>query len=250
MHHDPSGQNKAAAKPNEEFKESVLGRVIELRRRPLPNVKLDRQFKRRFYSFARAAHVYFSTYLLALLVFFCISGIVINHQEWLKGKNQDGDAVVTFSQTLNRALNPENVFAHPPIAQIEKELKQQFGLHKVRDISLDKDAGEIILDYDIPAGFASVIINTQSQDAVLEYRQGGFWAVMGDLHKGRHSGEVWSWVIDLSAVVMLLFGVTGLIILLQSKKFRGPGLVWAAIGILSPVIIYWLWVPKLTGVVQ
>lgn len=219
-------------------------RVLERPRRGLARLPLDRQFKRRFYGYARAAHVYFSTYLLALLIFFCVSGVVINHPQWLQGRAVDGDQMVEFSQPLKASLGAADVFEHPPLAQIEKELNQQFDLPDASDIMLDKAAAEIIFDYKIPAGYASLVININEQQGYLEYRNGGFWALMGDLHKGRNSGIAWVWLIDLSAVIMVLFAITGLIILLQNKKFRGPGLWWVAAGVLTPIIIYLLWVPS------
>jgi hypothetical protein len=68
---------------------------------------------------------------------------------------------------------------------------------------------------------------------------------MNDLHKGRHTGEYWSWLIDISAVFMLLFSFTGLIILFQQLKRRGTGLWLLMWGTATPVLIYLIWVPRI-----
>ena len=53
----------------------------------------------------------------------------------------------------------------------------------------------------------------------------GFLAVINDLHKGRDTGPAWSALIDVSAVLMTLISLTGLVLLFYLKLRRVPGLV-------------------------
>ena len=68
-------------------------------------------------------------------------------------------------------------------------------------------------------------------------------AVMNDLHKGRDSGSTWSWVIDISAVLMTLVSATGLVLLLYLKRRRLSGLVTGVVGTIIIVLIYLFAVP-------
>ena len=48
----------------------------------------------------------------------------------------------------------------------------------------------------------------------------GFVALLNDLHKGRDSGRAWSFVIDLSAVLMALVSLSGLVLVYPPHRSR------------------------------
>ncbi len=68
----------------------------------------------------------------------------------------------------------------------------------------------------------------------------GIIAVINDLHKGRDTGKAWSWVIDFSAIFMIVISVTGLILLVFLKKKRTNGLLWLVIGGAVTLLFYLL----------
>jgi hypothetical protein len=61
---------------------------------------------------------------------------------------------------------------------------------------------------------------------------------MNDLHKGRDTGTAWSWVIDVSAIFLVLISLSGLILLLFIKKKRISGIILAIIGLFLICLIY------------
>jgi hypothetical protein len=71
----------------------------------------------------------------------------------------------------------------------------------------------------------------------------GLMAVMNDFHKGRDTGKAWAWVIDVSAVFLILVSLSGLILLFFIKKRRFAGLIAGAVGLLLCLLMYWLFVP-------
>ena len=105
-----------------------------------------------------------------------------------------------------------------------------------------------MLDYPLPAGFAYAELDFTTGELNLDYQTGGFLSLIGDLHKGRYTGEVWSWVIDTSAVLMIIFAITGMIILFQNRKKRLAGIWITVLGIATPLVIYLCWVPQIKGV--
>jgi uncharacterized protein len=64
---------------------------------------------------------------------------------------------------------------------------------------------------------------------------------MNDLHKGRDTTKNWLWIIDASAIFMILISITGLILLLFLKKRRNTGLLVLGAGFLIMIYIYALW---------
>lgn len=216
----------------------------------ITQTKRPRNSIRYWFSLARVIHVYLSMALLILLALFCITGILINHNSWLSKQHTDHIVEMTLPKNIDAYFEKtaEQFFEDPPLDVLQQHLKKTYNLHPINDIALDADAGEIIFDYKLPAGYASAILLFEDQSMELEYRKGSWLTIMNDLHKGRNTGAVWSWVIDISAAAMLLFSMAGLVILLQNKKYRRTGLICGLIGLLTPLLIYGLWVPRLTGV--
>jgi hypothetical protein len=63
---------------------------------------------------------------------------------------------------------------------------------------------------------------------------------MNDLHRGRDSGKPWSWVVDVSGIVLALVSLSGLAILFFLKKARLSGLAWTVIGLIATCGLIWL----------
>lgn len=206
---------------------------------------------RKFAGYSRVIHIYLSTCLFTLVILFSITGIILNHIDWLDGDSYDGAVEKELTeQTFNfSAIEDESkVLSDISLDGIKQLLKSEYQLTAVSSIEYDDDMGEIILYYKIPGGYASAVVITEDRVLSVDFRQGSAWSIMSDLHKGRHSGIVWSWVIDISAALMVIFSMTGLIILFQHKKHRVRGVVFAIAGTITPFIIYWFFVPKITGV--
>jgi hypothetical protein len=71
----------------------------------------------------------------------------------------------------------------------------------------------------------------------------GLVARINDLHRGRDAGEPWRWMIDLSAIVILLAAITGVILWLALPKRRNLGIIAMVLGIAICVAFYWMVVP-------
>ena len=76
------------------------------------------------------------------------------------------------------------------------------------------------------AGYAAdAFIDRESGHYNLTQTSHGFVAVINDLHKGRDTGPVWSAVIDVSAVVLTVISLTGLVLIFYLKRKRVSGLL-------------------------
>ena len=204
--------------------------------------------KRALYSTSRALHIYISTALFFLLILFCVSGIVLNHVDWLKNDKSNGHVTATIPAELVTKANAQLNTLPSLYPEIEAYLATQYSLTKVKSIEWEKEDALVMLDYPLPAGFAYAELDFTTGELNLDYQTGGFLSLIGDLHKGRYTGEVWSWVIDISAVLMIIFAITGMIILFQNRKKRLAGIWITVLGITTPMVIYLCWVPQIKGV--
>lgn len=205
---------------------------------------------RKLFHYSRLAHIYLSAVFLGLLVFFCVTGILLNHTEWLQGKAEEG--------VIERPLLPAVLDAWkdhswddgtdlPEMRLLLEHLAAEYGLRGPKEVRTDNELREVTFDYQMASSYVFVIVNAEQQSMRFEYRKFGLWQILGDLHKGRNSGRSWSWLIDISAAAMILFSLTGLFILLQNLKHRRVGLILTACGLTLPVLVYFLLVPRFLG---
>lgn len=195
---------------------------------------------RRVFQSSRWLHIYLSTALFSLLVFFCFTGVLLNHPDWLSASAQQTRIEQSLPAAVNTALNDDS------LKPLQEYLSRQYSLPAPSTVELDVELGEVTLDYSLPAGYAFVTVWPEEGTFEIEHQSGGLVALLNDLHKGRDSGVMWSWLIDVSASAMLLFAFTGLIILMQQVKYRQAGLWLVLLGTLTPWLLYLAWVPRLS----
>lgn len=196
---------------------------------------------KKVFSLFRLIHIYSSMVLLALLLFFSLTGLTLNHPEWT-GAPSTSERVEPLSSASSWAWQ-QDISAN--LLPIQNYIADHFGLTQPRSIDIDQEALEVSFDFPVPAGYAFVMVELTNNQIVFEQSAGSLVGVINDLHKGRHTGGVWKWVIDVVAVASLLFALSGLFILLQNAKYRRSGLVWGVLGLALPLVLYFAFVPSL-----
>lgn len=195
---------------------------------------------RRVFSACRLIHVWLSTLALTLLLFFCVTGVLLNHLDWFESRGPHWREEHTLPAPVARQLRA--LPATPPAALLPF-IEARTGLSDPAKVTYDRDLGEVTFDFAVPAGYAFATVLIEDGLVEVEYQQGTTLAILNDLHKGRHSGAAWSWVIDVSALLIGFSALTGLIILFQQAKWRVAGLWLIFFGTLIPLLIYRFWVP-------
>ncbi|MEM1447667.1 MAG: PepSY-associated TM helix domain-containing protein [Planctomycetota bacterium] len=183
---------------------------------------------------ARWTHTFVSLVGFGALVFFSVTGLTLNHAEFFES-----------GEPVERALSGEvDVDWVAPergddVARLEvvEALRRQYGARgHVAEFSVD-DA-ELFVLFETAGYSADVVVDrsTGSFDGV-EARE-GFWIVVNDLHKGRSTGAWWSVLIDVSAIVLTVSGLTGLWLLWYVRKRRVSGFAATAVGIAVLAVVY------------
>lgn len=78
--------------------------------------------------------------------------------------------------------------------------------------------------------------------AEFEKTERGWIAWLNDMHKGRNTGVVWSWFIDIFAVACIVFCLTGFLILKYHAANRPSTWPVIGFGIVLPVVLALLFV--------
>lgn len=177
-----------------------------------------------------------STLLFSLLIFFSVTGILLNHLDWLPSDSSH--------QALEYTLDKTYLPLHgSDVSKLESYLMDRHNFPRARSFDVDREINEVSFDFALPAASGFVIVDTDSGVVTVETEKSHWLLLLNDLHKGRHSGMSWSWLIDLSAFFMVFFAITGMVILFQQRRRRKIGVVLALLGTLSPVLLYLSTVP-------
>jgi hypothetical protein len=195
--------------------------------------------KKEVAKLSRWLHIYLSMVSFVIVLFFSVTGLTLNHPSWLGGDKQinlknNGQLNVKWVN------NPDtNKIAKLEIVEFLRKTHQVKGA--VSEFRVDES--EITVTLKGPAYSCDAFIDRESGFYEVSEIKMGVVAVMNDLHKGRDSGSGWSWIIDISAVFLILVSLSGLILLCFIKKKRLAGFITAFIGMIICYLIYMIFVP-------
>ena len=195
-------------------------------------------WRRHVAKLSRWLHIYGSMGSLALVLFFAITGITLNHQDWFANQQVTVERHGIIPPPLLRTTAPEGVDK----LQVVESLRSGAGLRgALSDFRIDDAQCELV--FKGPGYEASAVVDrTTGRFDVTESRM-GFAAVINDLHKGRDTGGVWKGAIDVSAGLLVFISLTGLILLYFVHKYRLAGIILFGAGALATYIVYVVWVP-------
>lgn len=188
---------------------------------------------------SRWLHIYLSMVSFAVVLFFSFTGLTLNHPSWFGGDKQ---VIVKNKGKLNVKWvnNPDtNKIAQLEIVEFLRKTYQVKGV--VSEVRIDDY--EVSVSLKGPAYSCDAFINREDGSYEVSEVKMGIMAIMNDLHKGRDSGKGWGWVIDLSAVFLILVSLSGLILLCFIKKKRVAGFITGVVGLLICYLIYIVFVP-------
>jgi hypothetical protein len=175
----------------------------------------------------------------AIVLFFSFTGLTLNHPTWLGGNKQ---VETRHEGKLNVKWVNEPDTAKIAKLEIVEFLRNKYEIKGALS-ELRIDDYEVSLTFKGPAYSCDAFIDRESGKYELTEIKSGIVALMNDLHKGRDSGKGWSWVIDVSAIFLIVISLTGLILLLFIKKKKIAGLATAILGLVLSYLMYLIFVP-------
>ena len=176
---------------------------------------------------------------------FSITGITLNHAEQIEAKPivtlsmADAPSSLQVQLRLFAARHDGQTAPLPPAAQ--RWLRDTWSLD-TDDRSAEWSKDELYLALPRAGGDAWVRIGLGDGVAEYEVTSRGPISWLNDVHKGRNTGVVWSWFIDIFAGLCLVFCLTGLLILkfhASNRPFTWP---MVGLGILIPCVLALLFI--------
>jgi len=191
--------------------------------------------KKKIAAFSRWLHIYLSMLSFVVVLFFSVTGLTLNHANWFEGKEVEqkyaGSIPIAWVNVADTAQIKK--------LEIVELLRKNYGIKGyVSDFLIQDD--QCSISFKGPGYSADVnIARKDGKFEIMELRS-GLGAVLNDLHKGRDTGKGWSWLIDVSAIFLILVSLSGLVMLLFLKKKKVNGLLIAVLGGAICWLVYYL----------
>jgi hypothetical protein len=191
-------------------------------------------WKRQLMILSRWLHIYLSMASFAILFFFAVTGFTLNHADWFTKQQR--------TVQIRGSMDPKFLGQDVSKLEVVEYLRNTHRIHgAVKDFRVEDS--DCSVSFKGPGYGADVFIERATGRYELTETRMGLVAVLNDLHKGRDSGSAWAVVIDVSAVLMTVVSLTGLLLILFLQKKRLSGLLVALAGAILSYLAYLAWVP-------
>jgi hypothetical protein len=173
---------------------------------------------------------------LAGMLLFAATGITLNHASSITAKPHIVDGHTSLPPHLLHLLRIAPAGDAPLPDAVADYLTPRLHLD-ARGRSAEWSDDEVYVAMPGPGRDAWITITRATGTVSSEITDRGWISYLNDLHKGRNTGAVWFWFIDVFAAACVLFSLTGLL-LLQLHARRRP-LTWPIVilGIALPAVL-------------
>jgi hypothetical protein len=211
---------------------------------------LRRRIAIRTAAVMRWLHIYSSMFGLAVVLFFSVTGLTLNHPDWfgeperrVSAQGRMDPRWLHLDVPVGSLADGDEADESRQVAKLEV-VEYLRKIHGVRGALAEfrADQEECTVTFKGPGYAADAFIDRESGRYDLTQTIHGFVAVINDLHKGRDTGRAWSAVIDASAIALTIISLSGLVLLFYLKRRRIPGLLMVAGGAVAVVSVVRLFV--------
>lgn len=161
------------------------------------------------------------------MLLFSITGITLNHAGQIEANPRTTRVTEQLPDELLAAV--ESSRGQPTLASNVSDWLDERLSERTRKGTLDWSEDELYVALPRPGGDAWLSIDLASGEFEYERTDRGWISYFNDLHKGRHTGAVWSGFIDVFAIASLVFCITGLLLLQLHAKHRPA--TWPTVGL-------------------
>lgn len=190
--------------------------------------------KRDIATWTRWIHIYLSMFSFATLLFFAVTGITLNHPDWLGGQPRIESISGKLNSTWVSATDTNRIAKMEIVEHFRNSYKIK---SRLKDYRIEED--EYVISFKGPGYVADAFIDRSTGEYELTITKSGALAIFNDLHKGRDTGSVWVMIIDISAILMIFVSLTGFLMIFFLKKKRLSGLLLSLFGALLIIIFYY-----------
>lgn len=184
----------------------------------------------------RTVHIYLSMFGLIVILFFAVTGFTLNRIDWFAQEREN-------RRTLKGDF-PSELLASGDKFAIVEHIRATYPVRgAVTSFQCEPEDYECLVVFKRPGALCEATIDRETHRIKVVIESYGAVAFVNDLHLGRDAGAGWKLAIDLTALLMALVSLTGLILIFTMHKGRTQRLVTAAVGLVFFVLVYAVFVP-------
>jgi hypothetical protein len=173
-----------------------------------------------------------------LVFFFAATGLTLNHPDWFASVQK---TAVLHGVADKALLHTQNADGADKLGLVEMLRSHDHAQGAVSDFRADDS--QVSISFRAPGYTADAFIDRDTGKYDITIVRDSFVAVINDLHKGRDSGKTWSLFIDVSAVLLILVSLTGVVLMWFIHKRRKSGYLLAALGTIAFFVLWRFFVP-------
>jgi len=174
---------------------------------------MDSRARMQLYRTTHLWHWISAAVCFAALTLFTVTGITLNHASAISAEPVVTSGTAQLPTDLSAELRRVELAGEvPPPANIVEWAESAFKL-SLSGATAEWSDEELYLSAPGPGRDAWVSIDRETGVAKFEATDRGWVAYFNDLHKGRNTGIAWTIFIDVVAVAVLFFSITGLVLL-------------------------------------
>ena len=190
--------------------------------------------RRDFYRHSRYVHGWLSAFAFLTLLFFSVTGLLLNHPEWFEpAKTEQTTQLILPESILKSIKQQEN-----PSDTILNYVRQQQNVVGRYQSSEVMD-NEVMIRLESPAGATDIWVMADTGETEITQKPASTVSMLNDLHRGKNSGSAWSWLIDISAIVVIALSLVGYILFLSIKTRLVTHLVLTAASLALIILLIW-----------
>ena len=178
----------------------------------------------------REIHIFTAMLVLLLMIFFAVSGFFLAHPDLSYSDTPTIEQTITPPAWLTKANQwDENYTQHG--LKLMAWLDENYDIRGV-DYEFEWDDIDylLIINLQSPGGNTLVEYFTQEQHINVQKSPFSFLDTLNNVHRAKHTSTVWQYMSDASAIIMLLFCITGLWLALIHKSTRRASSQWFVVG--------------------
>src|SRR4030095_8999522 len=166
-------------------------------------------------------HIYVSMAGFTLVLLFAVTGLTLNHQDF---------GLAARKTTRKTVEVPAALLQSPERAALRKHFEESIGIRSPLT-DFREDDSEVQMTFAAPGRRSVVTIDRAAHTAEVDIETRGILGRLDDLHKGFDSGRPWYWVIDITAILLTISSLTGMITLFSLRARRRSGFLVGGVGI-------------------
>lgn len=179
-------------------------------------------------KWARTVHLYLTLFALGLLLFFAVTGFMLNHEDWFSPAEPYADE--------KKGMLPATILTEPDKLAVVELLRSEYGaVGPLSTFEVEDDHLRVL--FKRPGTQVEASIRRDDGTVEVTRKTWGTSGLMLDLHRGKDVSGPWHLIIDFVAVIYLVLATTGLT-MWWSLKGRGRyGAVVILIGTLLSIVV-------------